>query len=405
MTTTSPPEESPGRARSNLRRHSEGVQRASNIELFFDLVFVFAVTQLSRRLADHLSLHGALTTALLMAMVWLVWSYTMWVTNWLDPDRLVMRLTLFALMALSLVMAAGLPEAFGSRGAWVGITYAVMQIGRSGVAAIGLRDDPLESNFQRIFLWCLVSGTLAIIGGFVHGDARVVCWTAAVAIDVLGGSLGFPVPGLGRSVTTDWTVEGHHIAERCQAFVLIALGESIVEIGETLAGQQGVAHDQVVAFAATFVGAVALWWIYFDRSAEAATTVVVESSDPGALGRSAYHLIHPVMIAGIIATAAADELVLSDPSRTVDISVTWLILGGAALFLAGHAAFKATVWRVVPWSRLVGITVLALLGTLSGHVSQLTLGIAAGVVLVAVAVSDRLFGHATDPAPAGSPAA
>jgi low temperature requirement protein LtrA len=356
--------EVPG-VRHNLRRHTDGVQRAANIELFFDLVYVLAVTQLSDRLR------------------------TMWVTNWLDPDRLPIRLTLIALMLVSLIMSAGVADAFGSRGLWVGISYAVMQIGRSAVAALGLRGDPLESNFERILVWCIASGGLAVLGGVAHGDARDWYWLAAVAIDVLGGVLGFPVPGVGRSTTADWEIEGHHLAERCQAFVLIALGESILVIGETLAGLAHISKEQVGAFVAAFVGAVALWWIYFDRSADAAANVVVDSADPGRLGRSAYHLIHPIMVAGIIATAAADELVIQRPSATVHGDVTWLILSGTGLFLLGHAAFKATVWHVVPWSRLAGVVVLAVLAVLDGHVSQLTLGVAAGLVAIAVAATDR----------------
>jgi low temperature requirement protein LtrA len=375
----------------NLRRSVDGVQRASNIELFFDLVYVLAVTQLSDLLRTHRTVTGALQTALLMAMVWLVWSYTMWVTNWLDPERLAIRITLIALMLASVVMSAGLPDAFTSRGEWVGGSYAVMQIGRSAVAAIGLRGDALESNFRRIFVWCVVSGALAVVGGLVHSDARAACWVAVVAIDLIGGGLGFPVPGLGRSTTTDWEIEGHHIAERCQAFVLIALGESILVIGQTLSGSTQVTHERVVAFVVAFIGSVALWWIYFDRSADAATDVVVASDDPGRLGRSAYHLIHPVMVAGIIVAAAADELVVMHPGHTVHAQVSWLILGGTGLFLAGHAAFKATVWRVVPWARIVGIVVLAALAALTGHVSQLGLAVGAGVVALAVATSDRFL--------------
>jgi low temperature requirement protein LtrA len=383
---------------SNLRRQVGGVQRASNIELFFDLVYVLAVTQLSDRLRTFGGAGHAAETAVLLAMVWLVWSYTMWVTNWLDPERLAIRLTLIAMMLVSLVMSAGLPEAFGSRGQWVGDSYAVMQIGRSAVAALGLRGDALEENFQRILVWCTASGALAVVGGLVHGQARVECWLAVVAIDVAGGSLGFPVPGLGRSSTLEWDIEGHHIAERCQAFILIALGESIVDIGQTLAELTHISHEQVVAFATAFLGAVALWWTYFDRSAEAATDVVVDSEDPGALGRSAYHLIHPIMVAGIIATAAADELLVAHPGGTVHARLAWLMLGGTGLFLIGHAAFKATVWHVLPWSRLTGVAVLAALGALTGHVSALTMAILAGAVAVVVASSDRLLYPPVEPA-------
>jgi low temperature requirement protein LtrA len=120
--------------------------------------------------------------------------------------------------------------------------------------------------------------------------------------------------------------------------VLIALGESILVIGETLAGLTQISREQVAAFVAAFVGAVALWWIYFDRSADAAADVVVDSADPGRLGRSAYHLIHPIMVAGIIVTAAADALVVKDPSATAHAGVIWLILSGTGPFLLGQAA-------------------------------------------------------------------
>jgi low temperature requirement protein LtrA len=118
---------------------------------------------------------------------------------------------------------------------------------------------------------------------------------------------------------------------------------------------------------------------------------VVASADPGRLGRSAYHLIHPIMVAGIIVSAAADELVISHPGQTSDARVTALILGGTALFLLGHAAFKAAVWRIAPWARRVAVVVLAGLGGLRGHVSQLTMAVLAGVVAVLVAASDRVF--------------
>ena len=301
----------------NLRRRVDGIQRASNIELFFDLVYVLAVTELSERLRTHLSVTGALQTALLLAMVWLVWSYTMWVTNWLDPDRLAIRLTLIALMLVSLVMSAGLSRRSaavvpGSASAMPSCRSAAAPWLRSGCAATRWR---ATSSGSSCGVWSAAGSPSPV--GWSTGHARVICWTAAVAVDVLGGTVGFAVPGMGRSSTTDWDIEGHHIAERCQAFILIALGESILVIGATLGGLAQVSHEQVAAFVVAFVGSVALWWTYFDRSAEAATDVVVRSADPGRLGRSAYHLIHPIMVAGIIATAAADELLVKHPGATV----------------------------------------------------------------------------------------
>ncbi len=376
---------------ANLLRREGSDRRVANAELFFDLVYVFAVTQLSHHLLARSTVTGALQTALLLAMVWLVWIYTTWVTNWLDPERMPVRLMLMVLTLAGLVLSAGLPEAFGDRGLWVGGAYAVMQIGRSAFAVAGLADHRLQRNFERILAWCVLSGALAVLGGVAHGDARAGFWVGAVAVDLLGGMVGFATPWLGRSTTADWTISGSHLAERCQAFILIALGESVVVIGSTVSGLPEVTGAEIGALLAAFVGVVALWWIYFDRSAAAGARTVDASSDPGRLGRSAYHLIHPVMVAGIIVTAAADERVLTEPSATVSTSTAYLILGGTALFLAGHAAFKATVWRVVPWTRLAAIVVLGLLGIAATSVTAVALGAAASGVVVLLAVSDRLL--------------
>jgi low temperature requirement protein LtrA len=124
--------------RPTLLRDRSGVQRVTNIELFFDLVYVFAVTQLSHYLLDHPTVTGVLQAGLLLVMVWLVWSYTTWVTNWLDPERMAVRLLLVVLMLISLAMAVSLPRAFEDLGLWVGGGYAIQQIGRSVFMVIAL---------------------------------------------------------------------------------------------------------------------------------------------------------------------------------------------------------------------------------------------------------------------------
>ncbi len=374
----------------NLLRPPGASARVTNVELFFDLVYVFAVTQLSHYLIDHRTAGGALQALLLLTMVWLVWAYTTWVTNWLDPERIPVRLMLLGLALASLVMSAALPFAFAGRGVAVGGAYALMQIGRSGFAVAGLCGQRLQRNFQRILAWCLVSGALAVAGGLVAGHARELLWLAAVAVNVLGGLAGFYTPGLGRSETRDWTIEGNHFAERCQAFILIALGESIVVIGATLSGLPAVTAQEVIAFLAAFTTSAGLWWLYFHRSAEESAQVIASSADPGRLGRSAYHLIHPVMVAGIIVVAAGDQLVLRRPGAVGGPAVSAMVLGGPALFLLGHAAFKAVVWGRVSWTRIGGAAVLAALGGLAPFVPALVLGVCAAVVVVGVAATDSL---------------
>jgi low temperature requirement protein LtrA len=385
-----PPDAAPSNA-PQLLRNRTGAQRVTNIELFFDLVYVYAVTQLSHYLLGHSTVAGALQAGLLLAMVWLVWSYTTWVTNWLDPQRMAVRLLLVALMLISLAMSASLPRAFEDLGLWVGGAYAAQQIGRTVFMVIALRGHPLQANFKRILVWCVVSSALALGGGFAHGLARELLWLGAVSVDLAGGLVGFATPWLGRSRTSDWTIEGGHFAERCQGFILIALGESIVIIGTTLAGVKSVTPAIVTGFVVAFATSVTLWWLYFDQSAEAAAEKIAHSDDPGRLGRSAYHLIHPVMVAGIIVTAAADEKVLSDLDAAANTASAWMILGGPALFLLGHAAFKFVVWRVVSWPRVAGIAALALLALASRAIPALALAACAAGVVAAVAATDRLW--------------
>jgi low temperature requirement protein LtrA len=278
------------------------------------------------------------------------------------------------------------------------VAYAVMQIGRSIFAVAGLRGDPLRRNFQRILAWCVVSGALAVAGGLAAGHARELLWLATVGVDILGGLAGFWTPGLGRSSTQDWTIEGNHFAERCQAFILIALGESLVVIGATLSRLRTVTGQEAAAFLAAFVGSVGLWWLYFHRSAEAGAQVIAESADPGRMGRSAYHLIHPVMVAGIIVVAAGDQLVLDRPGEVGSAPVSAMLLGGAALFLIGHALFKAVVWHVVSRARIAGVVALGLLGALAPHVTALVLSICTAVVILAVATADYLTERTGQPA-------
>jgi len=378
----------PDRPRSLLQDRS-GEQRVTNIELFFDLVYVFAVTQLSHHLLATPDAAGALQAALLLALVWWAWVYTTWATNWLDARRIPVRLMLIALMLVSLVLSAALPGAFGSRGLVVAGAYVLMQVGRSAFVAIAGRGQRVGKIFVRITLWSVASGCVWVAGAFVGGHARELVWFAALGVDLLGDKTGFYVPGMGATTSREWTIAGGHFAERCQAFIIIALGESIVVIGQALSVRPDVSAPAVAAFVTAFAGSVALWWIYFDRSAEDGARVIAESPDPGRLANSAYHLIHPVMVAGIIVAAAADQEVLAQPAAVGRAATSWMVVGGAALFLAGHVLFKRVIWGVISWPRVAAIAVLLLLLLLAPHVTALALNIVVVLVLVAVAVSDR----------------
>src|SRR5215218_3280306 len=334
-----------------MRARDGGEQPVTPLELFFDLVYVFAVTQLSHRLLEHPSVRGALETLMLLLVVWGVWVYTAWFTNWFDPDSLAVRLVLIAVMLASLLMSVAIPEAFGKRGLMVALAYVTIQVGRTAFTFIALRKSlggshPLSRTFQRILTWFVGAGVLWIIGGLRDAEARYAGWLRARAVDYSGPVVGYYIPGLGRSRTEEWTIEGGHFAERCQLFVIIALGESILVTGTTF-GQIEASTATVSAFVVAFLGSVALWWIYFARSAaEAAREVFTSSEDPGRLGRSAYTYFHIPMVAGIIAIAAADELTVAHPGEHGTLASVALTLGGTALFLAGHTFFEWAMFGV-----------------------------------------------------------
>jgi low temperature requirement protein LtrA len=387
--------------RPSLLRLGEGASAVTPIELFFDLVYVFAITRLSSLILTHLSADGAAQTAILLAMVWQVWIYTTWSTNYVDPRRDEVRVMLIAMMFGSLLFASALGGAFGGsmpgltadRGLFVAVCYVSMQLGRCVFMLWALRGEALLATFRRILPWTLASSVPMIAGGLVstgHVHVREVLWAASVAIDLVGAAFGFFVPGLGRSATLDWTVAGNHFAERCQAFVLIALGESIVVIGADVSTHRLDTHGWL-SYVVVFGTSVGLWWLYFDRAADDSADVIARSRDPGRLARDAFHWIHPIIVLGIILSAAADVLVLEDRTAHTQRDVAWLILGGAAVFLAGHAMFKAVVWRAAPVPRLIGIAVLAVTGVFAEHVSPLALGSVVLVVIVAVAVTDRVL--------------
>ena len=358
------------------------------MELFFDLVYVLAVTQLSHLLLEHLDVRGAAQTALLVVAVWMAWIRNAWFTNWFDPDQRAVRLVLVGVMLASLLMSATLPEAFGERGLLFAGAYVAMQVGRTIFVVAALGEDPgLRRNFQRVLAWLVASGVLWLAGGLAQDGVREALWLAAVVVEVTAPAVGFYLPGLGRSQTTDLTITGGHMAERCQLFIIIALGESILVIGTTL-GELPLAAATLAAFVVAFLGSVALWWVYFDRSAEAASQVIAESSDPGRLGRSAYTYCHVLMVAGIIVTAVGDELAIIHPGGHASVATIATVLGGPALFLVGHALFKRAVFALLSIQRLVAVFALAALAPVGLVTPPLLLASAATLVVAAAAAWD-----------------
>jgi low temperature requirement protein LtrA len=380
-------------ARTNHLRVRQGYEhhRVTFVELFFDLVFVFAITQLSHGLLKHLTPLGALQTGLLMIAVWWAWIDTAWITNWLDPRRPAVRMLLFALMLAGLVMSSSIPRAFEDRAVPLALAYVAMQVMRNlfMLWACKHHDPRNYCNFLRIAIWHLLATPFWILGCFVADPvSRLGLWAVAVGIESFAPSCGFWVPVLGRSTTADWVVEGAHMAERCGLFVIIALGESILLIGASFADLAWRA-ETVAAFAVSFIGSVAMWIVYFNIGAERASHLIATSDDPGALARSGYTYLHILIVAGIIVAAVADELVLHHPGGHdghTGMATAMAILGGPALYLLGNALFKRLSAPNVPLSHLAGLGLLALLAPAATVTTPLVLSAGATAVLIIVAI-------------------
>jgi low temperature requirement protein LtrA len=378
-----------GRPRESLLRarseHQHG--KVTFVELFFDLVFVFAITQLSHLLLAHFTPMGAVETVLLLMAVWWAWIYTSWITNWLDPERAPVRLALFALMLAGLLMSVSIPKAFESRGLTFAAAYVLIQVGRTLFMLWALRSgsDRLILNFQRVLCWLLLSAVFWIAGALAEGHLRLALWVTALLIEYVSPSLGFWTPHLGRSATSDWDIDGGHLAERCGLFIIIALGESILVIGATFSGLPWTPAT-VGAFLSSFVSSVAMWWIYFNIGAEAASRRIVDSSDPGRIARLAYTYIQIFIVAGIIVTAVGDEFVLAHPTGHTEVKAMVAMLGGAAFFLIGNILFKRATANRTPLSHLVGLGLLCALIPVSLIAPPVLFSGATSLVLVAVAV-------------------
>jgi len=247
----------------------------------------------------------------------------------------------------------------------------------------------MRRNFVRISAWLLISGAIWLTGAFADPRLRLPIWLLALAVEYAGPAFAFWVPRLGRTPTADWTVEGGHIAERCGLFIIICLGESVLMTGATFAEAAWTA-SATAAFVACLAANVAMWWIYFNAHASAASRAIEHSDDPGRIARIAYTYAHIPLVAGIIVTAAGIEKVMEAPLGASDLWTTGLVLGGPALFLAGSLWFKHSVFKVISPERLSGLALLAVAGAAAPWLSPLALATWATGALGVVAAWETL---------------
>jgi len=355
-------------------------------------VFVFAVTQLSHYLLAHHTIAGALQTLVMFLAVWWAWIYTAWATNWLDPDRVPVRLVLLVIMLLSMVMSSAIPGTFGENGLAFALAYAAIQVGRTAYTAWAREGFGRGSstNMARAMLYFMAAAVLWVAGGLDSDPTRrLLWWVGALAIEYAGPFTMFHVPGIGRSTPENWSISGAHMAERCGLFIIIALGEGIIMTGAAFASLQP-STAAILAFLSAFIGSVTMWWIYFDVGARRGSERIEHDDRPGLIGRKAYTYGHIPIVAGIIVLAVADEQVLAHPIGHLEPFYIAAVIGGALLFIGGTGLFKRmtsgqSFW---PLSHLAGLILFALLGVWAwiAHPQPLVLHLAATGVFIAIAI-------------------
>ncbi len=376
-----------------LRNREPGEdQRASSLELFYDLVFVFAITQVSHVLLRDLTWQGVWHAALALMVVWWAWNYTTWVTNELDPDAVAVRLLLLAIMLASLLMAVAIPDAFGDRALLFAGSYVAIQVGRHLFLTFVVADAGTieRTRSGHILAWFVAAGLLWLVGGFAGGSARTVLWLAALAIDYVAPLAVYWLPGRERLTGDTWEVETSHFAERFQLFIIIALGETIVITGATTADLP-LDLARGVAFVLAFLSTASLWWLYFTYvAAIAERRLELADEDRTSLARDGYTYLHVVLVAGIIVSAVGDELVIAHPTDTLPAEEVAALVAGPALYLLGHALFRLRMAGTVSWKRLTGAAACLLVGALGSFLPALALGTLLVAILVAVIVSEHV---------------
>ncbi len=379
----------------SLVRPREVARSVTPLELFFDLVYVFTVSQLAHHLLDHVDARGMAETLVLTLAVMYAWFMTVWTSNWLDADRQPVRLLLLGLMFASLVMSTSISGAFGDRAGMFVIGYLTIQIGRTAFAVFAFQGHRLHMHFANALVWEVGTAPLWIAGIATGSGARLALWAAATLITYAGVIAGHPLPGRKSPFSSDSQIYAEHLLERFRLFFLIALGETVLTLGNAFADQE-IAADRLLVLAAAFTGSVALWWCYFHRAEEIGVRAVKEADKPSRIvGLGNYTLI--LMVIGIVAIAVGDELAIAHPGAETSFDVSLLVFGGPVIFLLAQSAFMRMATGRVPRSRAIASVALLILALVTAPLSLLVAVTAASTVLVSVAVDDAR----AEPHPAG----
>jgi low temperature requirement protein LtrA len=377
-----------GGGQIGLVRDPRQASGATFLELFFDLAFVFAFTRLSQELHKEVSWYGVWDTLVSLLALWWVWSTTVWLTERLDPERLLTQLVVIVIMFWALVIAAAVPDAFEGHGTVFAIGYVTVQLVRGLFMLVALRGHPLYRSTLRSLAWTAASGVLWVIGGPVDRHIQEPLWTVAVIVDYVAAGLGWPLPGKGRATHFNLPVGSEHLAERYRQFLIIALGDMVLVTASTFS-VGGLTADRWAAFISAFITTVLFWRIYIYRAGELLGHAIAAADQPTRSSQATSYA-HLVMVIGIVLTTVANELTIDHPFGGGHVASTVVVVAGPAVFLLGRALFELTVFGRMSRARLTGIALILALFPLAQLVPLVATTTLVDLVLLAVAVTNAM---------------
>ncbi|MGV1946290.1 MULTISPECIES: low temperature requirement protein A [unclassified Agrobacterium] len=377
-------------AQTWIKQDGHEAEKATFPELFFDLVFVFALIQLSHALAKDFGPTAALEAGILILSLWWLWIHTTWITNLLNTEKEPVRILLFVLMFGGVLLAIALPEAFAEQGFVFALIYSAMQVGRSLFALYAFKGEDRQSFlvFVRVTIWLVISSLFWLAGGLVDLTDRILLWGIALAIEYAGPACRYVVPGLKASDADKLHLSGEHLAERCALFVIICLGETILTTGRTATEYMNSGLTFIV-FCSAFVSTVTMWWIYFHHGQEEASRKAEHADEKAKIAQNLFNYGHLPIVAGIILTAVGEDFSLSHAHEGTTMRESLAILGGPILFLAGNIGVKIAATYQRPISHFAGVAAFCLLLPVPG-VPLFALQLASTGILLLVALWEYL---------------
>ena len=374
-----------GRRLTPVMREAETV---TPLELFFDLVFVLAFTQCTALMASEPTWSGLAKGLLVLGVLWWSWVGYAWLTSVIDPEEDAVRLTIFASMAALLVAGLCVPQAFGDAALIFALAYAVVRIAHIGLFMLASRDEPnLRQSVIGLGISTAIASGLLVAASFADGTLQGALWALALALDIAGPYF-FGAEG--------WQLKPHHFAERHGLIVIIALGESIVAVG--VGAEHGVDGGVAAAAIIGMAVAAALWWLYFDVVALVAAQRLSRAEvgrEQNEMARDSYSILHLPMVAGIVLVALGMKKTLGDVEEPLKLVPATALLGGAAMYLLSHVAFRFRHRRGVNTRRLaLAVALIAFIPVAVEIPALVTIGVLAAALVLLIAIETRRYGEA-----------